>query len=279
MNITESCIQCLWRRQQRLSDDPEYLSEVKKILDNHKDDDCLPYLVFLFNETYEKRFGKRPSYNEQKKLYNDLVLSMESSFRRKIQNSADPLKTAFTYARSGNYIDFGAISNVDTDTFMNLLDNSSFAVSDESVYKEFIKECKKSKSFLLIADNCGEIVLDKLFLEQLHSEFPQLKISVMVRGADVLNDVTVEDANYSGIDKIAKIISSGSSVAGIIFELISDEAKKAISAADVILAKGQGNYESLSGHGNHIYFSFLCKCDLFINRFHVPKYTGMFISE
>lgn len=64
MNITESCIQCLWRRQQRLSDDPEYLSEVKKILDNHKDDDCLPYLVFLFNETLEcyhlSRVVKRP---------------------------------------------------------------------------------------------------------------------------------------------------------------------------------------------------------------------------
>ena len=75
------------------------------------------------------------------------------------------------------------------------------------------------------------------------------------------------------------IIYSGSSVAGIIFELISDEAKKAISAADVILAKGQGNYESISGQGRHIFYEFLCKCDLFVSRFNVPKLTGMFVEE
>ena len=279
MNITESCVECLWKRQQRLSNDPAYLSDIKKILDNRRPDDCSPYLVYLFNKTYERHFGTRPSYADVKKTYNDFVLSKEESIKNQIKKAADPLKTSLTYARSGNYIDFGALSEIDTCTFTDLLSNATFAKQDEAVYKEFIRECKSGKKFLLIADNCGEIVLDKIFLEQLKREYPHLEITVMVRGADVLNDVTEADVAYVGIDKIARVATSGSGVGGIIYELISEEAKEILDASDIILAKGQGNYESLGGHGRHIYYSFLCKCDLFMNRFAVPKFTGMFIKE
>jgi Uncharacterized conserved protein len=111
----------------------------------------------------------------------------------------------------------------------------------------FTDRCRNAERFLLIADNCGEIVLDKLFLEQLRLAYPRLKLSVMVRGSEVLNDVTAEDAAYVGIDSVAEIVSSGTSVAGVIHEMLPEEAKTAIDQADVILAKGQGNYESLSG--------------------------------
>ena len=279
MNITESCVECLWRRQQHLSNDPAYLSDIKKILDNRRPDDCSPYLVYLFNETYERHFGIRPSYADAKKTYNDFVLSKEESIKNQIEKAADPLKISFTYARSGNYIDFGALSKIDTCTFTDLLSNATFAKQDEAVYEEFIRECKNGKKFLLIADNCGEIVLDKIFLEQLKKEYPHLEITVMVRGADVLNDVTEVDAVYVGIDKTARIVSSGIGIGGIIYKLISDEAKEILDTSDIVLAKGQGNYESLGGHGRHIYYSFLCKCELFTSRVAVPKFTGMFIKE
>jgi uncharacterized protein with ATP-grasp and redox domains len=132
---------------------------------------------------------------------------------------------------------------------------------------------------LLLADNCGEIVLDKLFFEQLGQRYPQMKLSVMVRGGEVLNDATVEDALYAGIDSVAEIISSSVAVSGTVYDMISDEAKHALDNADVILSKGQGNYEALSGQGRHVFYSFLCKCERFTNRFNVPSLTGMFVEE
>lgn len=133
---------------------------------------------------------------------------------------------------------------------------------------------------MLIADNCGEIVLDKLFLEQLHYTYPQLSLTVMVRGGEVLNDATMADAAYVNIDQIATVISNGTSVGGTIYEMISDEAKAAIDKADIILAKGQGNYESLSElrYSKQIFYSFLCKCELFVSTFNVPALTGIFIK-
>ena len=160
-----------------------------------------------------------------------------------------------------------------------MLRSAHFAKEDEDVYRSFLQECQEKKTFLLIADNCGEIVLDKLFLEQLKKCYPHLEITVMVRGSEVLNDATLADAAYVGIDHTANVISSGSGVGGTICQLISEEAKNTLDTCDVILAKGQGNYESLAGHGRHIYYSFLCKCDLFVRRFNVPKFTGMFIME
>ncbi len=104
-------------------------------------------------------------------------------------------------------------------------------------------------------------------------------MKAMVRGGEVLNDATEEDAVYSGLDKVAKIISNGEAVAGTIYDMMPEESKMALDVADVILAKGQGNYESLNGQGRHIFYEFLCKCDLFTTRFQVPKLTGMFIEE
>ncbi len=116
-------------------------------------------------------------------------------------------------------------------------------------------------------------------LEQLKERFPHLTIGALVRGKDVLNDATVEDAAYTGMDKIAKIISNGEAIAGTIYDMMPEDAKSALDEADVILAKGQGNYESMSGQSRHIFFEFLCKCDLFTSRFNVPRLTGMFIEE
>ena len=279
MRINDSCAECLFDKQQHLTDDQEYLARVKEIIDSRDENDTSPYLVYLFTKEYEKRFGKNASYKEIKKRYNDLVLSMESSMRDKIENATDPLLESLAYARVGNYIDFGAMNSVDENTFLSLFDEAGIHERDKTTVDSFVKLCAEAKSFLLITDNCGEIVLDKLFLEQLKKRFPSLEINVMVRGGEVLNDATEEDATYVGIDKIAKIISNGNSIAGTVYEMLPNQAKEILNRADVILAKGQGNYETLSKQGRHIFYSFLCKCDLLTNRFNVPKMTGIFVEE
>ena len=89
----------------------------------------------------------------------------------------------------------------------------------------------------------------------------------------------MEDAVYVGMEQEAKVIPNGTAVAGTIYEMITQEAKQALDEADVILAKGQGNYESMAGRGRHVYYAFLCKCELFTTRFGVPPLTGMFVAE
>ena len=104
-------------------------------------------------------------------------------------------------------------------------------------------------------------------------------MKALVRGAEVLNDATADDAAYVGLDKIAKIISNGDAIAGTVYDLMPQTAKKALDEADIILAKGQSNYETMSDQGRHIFYAFLCKCDLFTGRFNVPRLTGIFTEE
>lgn len=279
MRINESCAACLYDKQRHRTDDTVYLAEVKRLIDTRRETDTAPYLVYLFDRAYEEHFGKRASYREIKKQYNDLALSMEEALRREIEASPRPLETALLYARIGNYIDFGAMNHVDEQTFLRLFENVKASEHDAAVLESLFRQCEDAKSFLLIADNCGEIVLDKLFLSELKHCFPDLDISVMVRGGEVLNDATVEDAEYTGLAQTARVVSSGSDAAGTIYGMLSPEAKQVLDHADVILAKGQGNYESLSHQGRHIFYSFLCKCELFTERFSVPPLTGMLVEE
>ena len=113
MRVIESCAECLYKRQLRKTDNKECLAEIKAVIDNRTDDDPAPYLVYRFNQIYLKYFGSVASFRDEKIKYNDLVLSMEDALREEINSSDDPLLTAFSFARAGNYIDFGALSDVD----------------------------------------------------------------------------------------------------------------------------------------------------------------------
>ena len=279
MRISESCAKCLYDRQLNKTDNVEYLAEIKDLLDNRGEDDTSPYMVYLFNKVHVRYFGKGADYKDIKKQYNDLIMGMENDLRREIEKSPDPLAKALIMSRIGNYIDFGAMNHVDEQEFMALFNNTEMRDDDLRVYEAFLRECEAGRDFLLVCDNCGEIVLDKLMIEQLKKRFPNLTVRVLVRGGEVLNDATVEDAYYVGIDRIAEVISNGDAVAGTIYEMMPREAQTVLDESDVILAKGQGNYESLSGQGRHVFYAFLCKCDLFTNRFHVPKLTGIFVQE
>ncbi|MBR0462606.1 MAG: DUF89 family protein [Erysipelotrichaceae bacterium] len=280
MQLDWRCAKCLYERQQEHTDNEDYLAEIGAIIDSRREHDTSPYLTWRFHQAYERHFGISPkSYKEEKKQFNDLVLSLEDKLRKQIIESEDPLAAAMVYGRIGNYIDFGAANCVSEEEFLSLFGKAEFNERDREAFESFKRQCAKARTFLLIADNCGEIVIDKLFLEQLRKLYPHLEISVMVRGAEAVNDVTAEDAAYVGIDKYAKIISNGNEIAGTVYEMCSDEAKDALDNTDVILAKGQGNYESMAAQGRHIFYSFLCKCDLFTSRYNVPLYTGIFTEE
>lgn len=279
MRIPESCAQCLYDRQRKRMPDEGYLAEVRALIEGRGENDTSPLLVYRFNQAYARRFGPSDGYAEVKRRYNDLVLGMEDRLRKRIEQVDDPVAAALAFARVGNYIDYGAMDTVEEATFLSLFDHAALRPEEKEVYTRFLCACEKGKRFLLIADNCGEIVLDKLLLEQLKRRFPALTFQALVRGGEVLNDVTPRDAEYMGLGQAAEIISNGAAIAGTVYEMMPEPARRALDQADVILAKGQGNYESLSGQGRHVFFAFLCKCDLFIRRFGVPALTGMLVEE
>ena len=279
MRINEACAACLYRTQARRTEDEGYLKEVQALLDGRGKDDTAPIMVWRFDRLYQKRFGAVDDYAAEKRKFNDLVLRMEAPLRARIEAAADPLAAALAMARIGNYIDFAANEQVSTEAFLGLFDGAVLRAEEQPVYRAFLRACADAERFLLIADNAGEIVLDKLLLEQLRARFSRLRLKVLVRGGPVINDVTAEDARYVGIDRFAEIVASGEAIPGTVPSMLAPEARQALEDADVVLAKGQGNYESLSGQGRRVFYLFLCKCDMFTERFQVPRYTGMFLEE
>ena len=278
MELTESCADCLYERQMKRCDAPEYVREVKRLLANRGKEHSAPYLGYLFNQLYKEQIGPLPDYKGVKKEYNDFVLAHQKELRKRIMASADPLRTAIKFARDGNYIDFAAVSDVNADRLMELLKNSAWSRKDQETYEKFVDRCEKAESLLLITDNCGEIVFDRLMVEQLRNRFEKMKITVLVRGGNVVNDATREDAVYVGLDRLAEIIDNGLPVAGTVPELLPPQVLKVLGESDVILSKGQGNFESLSGNGYDAFYLLLCKCELFTNRFRADRFTGIFVE-
>ena len=122
-------------------------------------------------------------------------------------------------------------------------------------------------------------MLDKLLLNVIKELYPEIQITVMVRGGEVLNDATRKDALEVGIDMVATVVDNGTEIAGTFLDAVSKEALQILENADVILSKGQANFETLRGCGKNIYYIFLCKCDMFANRFGVSRFTGMMIND
>jgi uncharacterized protein with ATP-grasp and redox domains len=137
----------------------------------------------------------------------------------------------------------------------------------------------RAKRLVYLTDNCGEIVIDKLMIEQICKINPELHVTVIVRGKEILNDATMEDAIQVGLDQITTVTGNGSNIAGTCLDEISEEAKNLIEQADFIISKGQGNFETLQECGLNIYYLFLCKCMMFANRFQVPRFTGMLLND
>lgn len=149
----------------------------------------------------------------------------------------------------------------------------------KEVYDSFVKDLEQARTLVYLTDNCGEIVLDKLFIRLLKERYDNLEITVIVRGKEVINDATMEDAEEVGLTELVTCIGNGSDAPGTVLEELSEEARQRILQADVIISKGQGNFESMAGCGLHPYFLFLCKCDLFVERFGLERFSSVFMKE
>lgn len=278
---------CLVKRQLKMLDKYEdeekkalYMRDALSIISNMKTGEAAPVAVSRMDRLFIEYFGEKFSFEAEKKKYNDLILEREDEIYSKIKNfSGDKILLALKYARIGNYIDFGALNSVEDERLSSLIEGACDEEIDPAEYANFKRELESARRMVYLPDNCGEIVFDKIFIRILKEEYPDLDLRIIVRGAPVLNDATVADAKYVGIDKYAPVIGNGSGIAGNYLPEISEEALGLIDSADLILAKGQGNFETMLGCGRNVYYAFLCKCEWFVRRFGMKRLEGVFTND
>ena len=196
-------------------------------------------------------------FKDIKSEYNQIALELYPSLKTTIENSPDPLWTSVRLAIAGNVIDFGIFTSVDIEGTISKALNSKIAVDDYNSLKDAVSYANE---ILYLIDNAGEIVFDRLLIETLI----QLgkKVKAVVKGSPVINDSTMEDAKESGLTKICEIMDNGSEAVGTILHWTSSTFQKTFKDAQLIISKGQANFETLIGTEKKLFFLFQSKCDV-----------------
>ncbi|EPY2275137.1 damage-control phosphatase ARMT1 family protein [Clostridium sporogenes] len=287
MDINLDCIYCIIKKSDYLFSQYEenedkklkFMKDVFKIISMGEKDDTAPYLNTRIMRLLNKELNLGDIYYEIKKEYNKLLISMEEEIKGNIYSSQDNLGTALKYAMVGNFIDFGAMDKVDKNNLDKLIKDAANQEIDAKEYNNFLKELKKAKRIVYLCDNAGEIVFDKIFIKVIKEVYKDITIDVIVRGKPTLNDATIVDAQEVGLCNIVNVIGNGIDIPGTQLNEINEKSKEKIDSSDLIISKGQGNFETLFGCGKNIYYIFLCKCDLFTKRFNIEKFKGVFVNE
>ena len=256
-----------------------YKKQICKVLSEAEVTDSAPLLTKKITDVQEKIFGETTDYTKIKAFYNDYVMKKFPEIEENIARAGDSLLRAIQYSMTGNYIDFGALAEVDKDKFEQLLVNVPNIEINDLEFKTLKKELEHAERLVFLTDNCGEIVFDMAFIRLLKMQYPKLQITVIVRGYPAVNDATMEDATQIGLNKEVQVLGNGNGVAGTCLEMLSEEAKECVLSSDVIIAKGQGNFETLMGCGLNVYYIFMCKCTMFANRFHTDLYDGLLLND
>lgn len=202
-------------------------------------------------------------YQDIKIVYNKLMLSMSNHIEGMIEQSDTPFDEALKLAITGNLIDFAAKHTFNEKMLLNMLeevDQKKLAIDDSQELKDTLKN---AKNLLYIGDNCGEIVLDKLFIRMIQKSYPNIHVIYAVRGKAIVNDVTKEDASMCHMEDVCQVMDNGDSSLGTVLARTKPSFQNTFHQSDVVICKGQGNYEGLF-HENHshMYFLFMAKCDI-----------------
>ncbi|RMD77751.1 MAG: DUF89 family protein [Lentisphaerae bacterium] len=228
-----------------------------------------PQLARTVFDLMEEYTGERDPYQEEKAFSNRFVSSMEEELRQLIMHSHDPFVTALKLAITGNIIDLGVNRDFSHHDLAEEIRRAiELPLSPEAI-ERLRQAVDHAQRILYLADNCGEIVFDKLFLEQL----PEERITLAVRGEPVLNDVTPRDLAHLSLPPGLRLIDNGTNYPGTVLQFCSPEFLECWQQADLIIAKGQGNFETLEGENKHIFFLLKAKCTV------VARFLGCNLGE
>lgn len=211
-------------------------------------------------------FAVADPFREEMDKHTRLALQLYPQMLDFVDRAGDPLEAALRIAAQGNALDLSVMEKLDVNHLFASLPEMDWAINDYSSFKEDIKT---AQSILYLGDNAGEIVFDRVLVERL----PKGKVTFAVKSGPVFNDVTWQDAMQSELHTVASIIETGSNFAGVPLHRCSDEFIQAYSKADLIISKGQANFETLADEKHNIYFLLKVKCN------HIAEYLGIRIGD
>ena len=232
-----------------------------------------PAMAQKIHRMIRKLTGVHDPYLQLKDRFNKLALKMYPELKQRIDASADPLETAMRLAIAGNIIDLGVNAVLEESNVEKAIAESLTAPLDTEALKEFRNATARAKDILYIGDNAGEIVFDRLLIEQLPTE----NITFVVKAGPIINDATIEDAEIVGLTDIVKVIDNGSDAPGTILQTCSQDFRRRFNKADLVIAKGQGNYETLSDVNKDIFFILRAKCPVIAR--HLGCKIGSFVLK
>ena len=216
--------------------------------------------------------GTDDPYRDIKREYNQLLLDREKDCADRILAADGPFQLALRYAVAGNLVDFGGKNTFTREDVTSLIDRVpeiAFAIDDSEVLLDAVRH---ARSIMYLADNCGEIVLDKLLIEQILRENPGVRVTYGVRGGPAINDVTLDDAEQVGMADVARVLSSGVATPTTVLSASTEEFRRAFFDADLVISKGMGNFEVLIDGCDRedVYFLLMTKCPLVTDLVGVP---------
>ncbi len=280
MIITNDCIPCLMKQVQKTTELVKLPPERNELLTRK----ALSFLADtswagtppgvakdLYAMLYREMDNQDP-YREIKKQYNAIILDLEDELSEMISKGPDSFITALKLAISGNIIDFGTHHRISRDIILNqvaTVEEKPILLDDSGRLKSALEN---AETLLYLGDNCGEIVFDKVFIQYLKENYPGLTIRYAVRGVPIINDVTMEDARQCGLDKIVEVISNGDSTPGTLLSATSALFREHFYNSDLVISKGQGNYETLNTVDRRdVFLLFMAKCEPVAASLKVPQ--------
>lgn len=286
ISIDTYCLQCLLRRNialaQTLGTEEQAMAFAKEIMKL-----CIaapegvsspwfgPKIADLLHEMYGLDYDR---FRQEKLDSNRFVLERLPAIREKVVGAKDPVFAGLQFAILGNYLDFSALQGqVSFEKLEEMLDKALEMELDDQVYAYLCRDLRRGGKLVYLTDNAGEIGFDRVLAEAIAAAYLDISVTFCVRGAIAQNDATREDAVAVGIP--FPVIDNGNRVAGTQLDMLSPEAAAALSGADVILAKGMANAETMLGCGYNVYYAFLVKCQRFVTRFGKPMFTPMLVKE
>jgi hypothetical protein len=228
------------------------IQEARELMKHLQNDATPPAIGAKVHQIVREVTGKNDPYQQAKNASTAQALAILPTLYDHLKSSQDKLETALRLSIAGNIIDFGPNKTYDLEEIVSRFLTQEFAINDLDLLRQ---QLKTADSVLLLGDNAGETVFDRLLVENL-----PLPVTYAVRGGPVINDATHEDAIAVGMDRVAKVIENGTHIPGTILNECSPTFQAVFKAADLILAKGMGNYETLSTTPGPIFFLLQVKC-------------------
>ena len=280
MKTTYDCIPCFIRQAldaARLATSDEKIHEqvlrgVLAAASKMNLDQSPPVMGQYIHKLIRELSGHDDPYKKIKDRFNNFALKLYPDLQQRIKTSSNPMDTAIRMAIAGNIIDFGVNAEIDRPIIFDTIEQA-MSVQLFGNIDILCDSIDTAKNILYLGDNCGEIVFDRLLIEQL----PVHKVTFVVRGGPIINDATMADARETGMTELVTVMDNGSNVPGTVLEKCSKEFRECFAHADLIIAKGQGNYETLSSCEKNIFFLLKAKCPVISG--HMGCEPGSFIVK